>query len=79
MPTYSLGGRTMAVHPLKLFFWPSFEHCFRGVFCTIFLCVSLALWSFMGYIIPMRDTNDIIDLTFIVAISAALIIRLIAL
>jgi hypothetical protein len=30
----------------------------------------------MGYIIPMRDTNDIIDLTFIVAISAALIIRL---
>lgn len=41
--------------------------------------MSLALWSFMGYIIPMRDTNDIIDLTFIVAISAALIIRLIAL
>jgi len=33
----------------------------------------------MGYIIPMRDTNDIIDLTFIVAISVGLIARLITL
>ena len=41
--------------------------------------MSLALWSFVGYIIPMRDTNDIIDLTFLVAFSAALIIRLITL
>ena len=41
--------------------------------------MSLALWSFVGYIVLMRDTDNIIDLTFIVAISAALIIRLITL
>jgi hypothetical protein len=34
---------------------------------------------FMWYIVSMKATNDIIDLTFIVAISAALIIRLITL
>ena len=41
--------------------------------------MSLALCPKVEYIVSMKDINDIIDLTFIVAISAGLIVRLITL